>query len=123
MRKLVPIFVLSLAVAAAIPAVGLARTHYKVNVSIRYGADSFLRGKVSSSKGRCFKQAKVVVYKKNGDFVGKTFADKSGKWSLSAPGLTDLVYAQVGRTGTSLESGVSFVCDKATSPTIAPVDV
>ena len=100
-----------------------ARTHYKVKVTIHYGADSYLRGKVSSKKGRCFKQAKVVVYRKNGDFVGKTFANKAGNWSLLAPGLTDLVYAQVGRTGTSLESGVSFVCDKATSLTIAPVDV
>lgn len=123
MRRLVPIFLLALAVAVAIPAVGMARTHYNVNVSIRYGVDSFLRGKVKSSKGRCFKHAKVVVYKKNGDFVGKTFADGTGKWKLSAPGLIDLVYATVGRTGTSLESGVSFVCDKATSPTIAPVDV
>jgi hypothetical protein len=122
-RRLVPVLIFALAVAAAIPAVGLARTHYQVSVSIRYGADSFLRGKVKSPKGRCFKHAKVVVVKKNGDFVGKTFADGAGKWKLSAPGLTDLVYATVGRTGTSLESGVSFVCDKATSPTISPVDV
>src|SRR5882757_8967626 len=96
-----------LALALAVPAAfAVARTHYKVSVTVHYGADSILRGKVSSKKGRCFKQAKVVVYKKNGDFVGKTFADKSGNWSLPKPGLTDLVYATVGRTGTSLESGV-----------------
>jgi hypothetical protein len=122
-RRLVLILALVLAVGLAIPVAGLARTHYSVKVSIRYGVDSYLRGKVSSDKGRCFKQAKVVARLKSGDIVGTAFADRKGKWKLYAPGLVALVHAEVGRTGTSLESGVSFVCDRAQSPDIAPVDV
>jgi hypothetical protein len=110
--------------AVLIPAAASARTHYKVQVSIRYGADSVLRGKVSSPKGRCKKGVKVVVVNlRTSAVVGAAFADKHGKWKLPAPGLVDLVNASVGRSGTSLESGVSFVCNRAVSPTIAPVDV
>ncbi len=112
-----------LCAAALFPAAASARTHYKVKVSIRYGADSILRGQVSSPKGRCKNSVKVVVKRRSGQLVGVAFADNRGRWQLPAPGLTELVRATVGRTGTSLESGVSFVCDRAESPTIAPVDV
>ncbi len=121
-RKLL-VLVALLCAAVLLPAVATARPHYKVKVSIRYGVDSTLRGKVTSSKGRCFKQAKVVVRKKDGTILGSDFADKAGNWELFAPGLTALVRAEVGRTGTSLESGVSFVCDRTNSGFIAPVDI
>jgi hypothetical protein len=124
MRKLALSALLALAaVAALIPAAASARTHYSVKVTIHYGIDSYLRGKVSSDKGRCFKHAKVAARLKSGSIVGTAFANGKGKWKLYAPGLVALVHAEVGRTGTSLESGVSFVCDKAQSPDIAPVDV
>jgi hypothetical protein len=110
--------------AALIPAAAMARTHYKVSVSIRYGADSVLRGKVTSKKARCRNGVRVSVYDvASGKKIGSSFASKKGAWSLSAPGLTNLVQATVGRSGTSLESGVSFVCDRAESPKIAPVDI
>ncbi|MFN2612826.1 MAG: hypothetical protein ABR536_05600 [Solirubrobacterales bacterium] len=123
-RRLSMLLVLALACAtAALPTAATARTHYKVKVTIRYGADSYLRGKVSSDKGRCFKQAKVVVRYRSGAILGTTYANRKGNWKFLAPGIVNLIHAEVGRKGTSLESGVSFVCDRAQSPDIAPVDV
>jgi hypothetical protein len=121
--KLVIASVLTLAVAL-VPAAAQARTQYKVKVSIIYGVDSVLRGKVTSKKARCVNGVRVNVYNVDtGAKIGSDLTDKKGRYAVSAPGQTGLVQAVVGRTGTSLESGVSFVCNRAESIQYPTADV
>ena len=124
MKLKLPLAIVLVLAVALVPAIAVARTHYKVKVSIIYGADSVLSGKVTSKKARCRNGVRVSVYDvATGNKIGSDFADKNGNWELSAPGIKDLVQAKVGRSGPSLESGVSFVCDRAESIKYAPVDV
>lgn len=118
LKRLALTLLLALAIA---PAAYATRTvKIRSHVSIHSHGLTF-SGRVTSPNGGCVPHRRVTLHRTNGNVLGSTFTNSSGRWKITASGSAGIslghFYATVKRFSSGA-AGTIYVCKSARSRTI-----